>query len=105
MKANPLGGFSLVIPQTKVHRWSSLINRVCVPPEWFNDARQIASDHPDLTGGLESEFGYVKGSVFATLEIGEQRHLEEIARLVDKHLKKVHDDELARMTKDAANKD
>jgi len=71
----------------------------------FNDARQIASDHPDLTGGLESEFGYVQGSVFATLEIGEQRHLEEIARLVDKHLKKVHDDELARMTKDAANKD
>ena len=48
---------------------------------------------------------YVKGSVFATLEIGEQRHLEEIARLVDKHLKKVHDDELARMTKDAAKKD
>ena len=39
--------------------------------KWFNDARQIASDHPDLIGGLESEFGYVKGSVFATLEIGE----------------------------------
>jgi hypothetical protein len=72
--------------------------------EWFNDARQIASDHPDLIDGLESEFGYVKGSVFATLEIGEQRHLEEIARLVDKHLKKVHDDELARMTKNVAQK-
>jgi hypothetical protein len=28
--------------------------------DWFNDARQIASDHPDLIGGLESEFGYVK---------------------------------------------
>jgi hypothetical protein len=54
--------------------------------------------------GLESEFGYVKESVFATLEIGKQRHLEEIARLVDKHLKKVHDDELARMTKDATEK-
>jgi hypothetical protein len=73
--------------------------------EWFNDARQIASNHPDLIGGSESEFGYVKGSVFATLEIGQQRHLEEIAQLVDKHLKKVHDDELARMTKDAAEKD
>jgi hypothetical protein len=39
------------------------------------------------------------------LKIGEQRHLEEIAQLVDKHLKKVHDDELARMTKNAAQKD
>jgi hypothetical protein len=71
--------------------------------EWFNDVRQIASNHHGLIGSLESEFGYVKGSVFATLEIGEQRRLEKIAQLVDKHLKKVHDDELARTTKDAAN--
>ena len=73
--------------------------------EWFKDVRQIASDNPDLIGGLESEFGYVKGSVFATLETGQRRRLEEIAQLVDKHLKTVHDDELARMTKEAAEKD
>jgi hypothetical protein len=45
--------------------------------EWFNDVRQTASDHPDLIGGLESEFGYVKGSVFATLEIGDNDILKK----------------------------
>ena len=73
--------------------------------KWFKDVRQIASDNPDLIGGLESEFGYVKGSVFATLETGQRQRLEEIAQLVNKHLKTVHDDELARMTKEAAEKD
>jgi hypothetical protein len=71
--------------------------------EWFKDVRQIAS--PDLIGGLESEFGCVKGSVFARLETGQRQRLEEIAQLVDKHLKTLHDDELARMTKEAAEKD
>jgi hypothetical protein len=73
--------------------------------EWFKDIRQVASDNPDLIGGSESEFGYVKGSVFATLETGQRRRLEDIARLVDKHLKTIHDDELAKMTKGAAEKD
>jgi hypothetical protein len=57
--------------------------------EWFKDVRQITSDHPDLIGGSESELGYVKGSVFATRETTQRRRLDEIAQLLDRHLKRV----------------
>jgi hypothetical protein len=73
--------------------------------EWFRDVRRMASDNPDLIGGLESEFGYVKGSVFATLETGQRQRLEEIAQIVNTNMKTIHYDDLARITKEAAEKD
>jgi hypothetical protein len=47
---------------------------------------------------------YVKGSASATLENRQQHRLEEIGQLMGKHLKKVHDDELLRMTREVGEK-
>jgi hypothetical protein len=49
--------------------------------------------------------GYVKGSVIGTLDIGQQRRLHEIGQLMDTHLKRVLDEEIARRTREAAEKD
>jgi hypothetical protein len=49
--------------------------------------------------------GYVKESEFATLENRQRHRLEEIGQLMDKHLKKFHDDELLRKTREAGEKD
>jgi hypothetical protein len=60
---------------------------------------------PSLTIKHNAALHYVKGSVIGTLDIGQQRRLHEIGQLMDTHLKKVHDEELARGTKEAAEED
>jgi len=69
--------------------------------EWYKEVREIGSGHP----ALFDKDGYGKASEIATLEISQQKRLQEIGQLVDKHLKTAHDNELARMTKEAREKD
>jgi hypothetical protein len=61
----------------------------------------IGETHPDLF----DRDGYVKGSVFSSLDIGQQRRLDEIGQLTDMHLKKAQDEELSRLTKADTEKD
>jgi hypothetical protein len=69
--------------------------------EWHKEVREIGRSHPDLF----DKDGYVKESVIGTLDIGQQQRLHEIGQLMDTHLKKVYDEELARGTKEAAEED
>jgi hypothetical protein len=69
--------------------------------EWYKKVREIGRAHPDLF----DKDGYVKESVIGTLDIGQQRRLNEIGQLMDTHLKRVLDEEIARRTREAAEKD
>ena len=68
--------------------------------EWYKEVREIGTAHR----ALFNRDGYVKESEFATLENRQRNRLEEIGQLMDKHLKKFHDDELLRMTREAGEK-
>jgi hypothetical protein len=54
---------------------------------------------------LFDQEGFVKGPNLSSLEIEQQQRLQEIAQLVDRHLKKVHDGELLRKTREDSEKD
>ena len=68
---------------------------------WYKEVRTIGEAHPDL---FDQE-GFVKGPRLSALDIDQQQRLQEIAQLVESHLKKVHDDELARKQKEASEND
>jgi hypothetical protein len=55
--------------------------------EWYQEVRKIGEAHRDL---FDQE-GFVKGPRLSSLEIDQQQRLQEIAQLVDRHLKKVYD--------------
>jgi len=69
--------------------------------EWYREVRTIGEAHRDL---FDQE-GFVKGSKLSSLEIDQQRRLQEIAQGVDRHLKKVHDGEVLRKTREDSEKD
>jgi len=68
---------------------------------WYKEVRTIGEAHRDL---FDQE-GFVKGPSLSALEIEQQQRLQEIAQLVESHLKKVHDDELARKQREASEND
>jgi len=64
---------------------------------WYDEVRTIERAHYDLF----DRDGYLTGSSFSALTIGQNQRLEEIGRLVGEHLQKVYHQELEKKMKEA----